>query len=45
MKKRNLHMDSLQIVKARVHHQYSKFDIFKELLLEYCAQNLNIIHK
>ena len=31
-KKKNLHMDSLRLVKAQVHHQSSKFDISNKLL-------------
>ena len=35
VKLKNLHMDSLRIVKAWVHQQSSKFDIPKELLNKY----------
>ena len=42
-KKKNLHMDSLRLVKAWVHHQSSKFDISNELLEKYGARNIDAI--
>ena len=36
-KKKNLHMDSLWLIKAWVHQQSSKFDIPKELLRKTCV--------
>ena len=44
-KKKNLHMDSLRLVKAWVHHQSFKFDIHKELLEKYGARNIDAIPK
>ena len=44
-KKKNLHMDSLRLVKAWVHHQSSKFDISNELLKKYGARNIDAIPK
>ena len=44
-KKKNLHMDSLRLVKAWVHHQSSKFDIYNELLELHGARNLDAIAK
>ncbi len=40
-KLKNLHMDSLRIVKAWVHQQSSKFDIPKELLNKYGARSID----
>ena len=44
-KKKNLHMDSLRLVKAWVHHQSSKFDISNKLLEKYDARNIDAILK
>ena len=44
-KKKNLHMDSLRLVKAWVHHQSSKFDISNKLLKKYGARNIDAIPK
>ena len=44
-KKKNLHMDSLRLVKAQVQHQLSKFDISNKLLKRYGAQSIDAIPK
>ena len=44
-KLKNLHMDSLHIVKVWVHQQSSKFDIPKELLDKYGACSIDNIPK
>ena len=44
-KLKNLHMDSLCIVKAWVHQQSSKFDIPKEFLDRYGARSIDNITK
>ena len=44
-KLKNLHMDSLRIVKAWVHQKSSKFDIPKELLDKYGARSIDNIPK
>ena len=44
-KKKNLHMDSLRLVKAWVHHQSSKFDISNKLLEIFGARNIDAIPK
>ena len=44
-KKKNLHMDSLWLVKAQAHHQISKFDISNKLLEKYGARNIDAIPK
>ena len=44
-KLKNLHMDSLRIVKAWVHQKSSKFDIPKELLDKYGAHLIDNIPK
>ena len=44
-KLKNLHMDSLRIVKAWVHQQFSKFDIPKKLLDKYGTRSIDNIPK
>ena len=44
-KLKNLHIDSLRIVKAWVHQKSSKFDIPKELLDKYGSRSINNIPK
>ena len=42
---KNLHMDSLRIVKAWVHQQSSKIEIPKELIDKYGARSIDNIPK
>ena len=44
-KLKNLHMDSLYIVKVQVHQQYLNFDIHKKLINKYGARSIDIITK